>query len=77
MKVALEIEIVSLKKGIFIDPETKKEIPYFQGFLKNGTQIKLSEKVFDSLVSKKIPSDLTLAKGSKITTSEDGSVISI
>ena len=71
MKLTINLNIVKVNKGHFVDPESKAEFDYFQGILADGTQIKLSDTVYNSLMSKKVPEDLTLGKGSKIVVESD------
>lgn len=75
MKLTINLDIVKVNKGHFVDPETKAEFDYFQGTLSDGTQIKLSDTVYESLLNKKVPADLTIAKGSKLVVSSDTGTI--
>ena len=71
MQLTIKLNVVKVNKGHFVDPESKAEFDYFQGTLSDGTQIKLSDTVYESLMNKKVPDDLTLSKGSKLVVQSD------
>ena len=76
MELTVKLNIVKVNKGHFTDPDNGKEFDYFQGTLADGTQIKLSDTVYNSLMNKKVPADLTIARGSKlVVTSDTGTLL--
>lgn len=76
MELTLKLNIVKVNKGHFKDEEKGVDIDYFSGTLSDGTQIKLSETVYNSLLGKKVPADLTIAAKSKlITIGETGTLL--
>lgn len=76
MKVSVTIDLVSIKKVDYTMEDGTSGISY-QGFTPTGVKIKLSEGVFNALVSKKVPEGITLAKDSKITIAGEDGLISI
>lgn len=76
MKVNITVDLVSVKKVDYTMEDGTSGISY-QGFTPSGVKIKLSEGVFNALVSKKVPEGITLAKDSKITIAGEDGLISI
>lgn len=60
MKIKIELNIVGVKPGLFTDPNTGRQVQFYNAYDDKGRKYGIKEDIYNEIKSGKVPTDLSL-----------------